>query len=126
MLPLILWTALIVSVILTVRALTLASWWRMWVAAMCSLVISIVTGFTIGPYVIVLTCLQLAGAVALRRAAGPRGWAGLALLGSLIWVVGFPGRVWDGSWLLWLSTFLLATLVVAIGPRRSRADHRFA
>lgn len=110
----ILWTLLLVSVLRALEALANRSWRTMWFAAACSLVFCIVAGFGLGPFVIVLTFLQLASAVALRVKAGPLGWLGLLLSGIVVWVVGFPGQVWAWSWALWLVAFLLGSLILAM------------
>ncbi|CCF85070.1 hypothetical protein [Nitrolancea hollandica] len=74
-----LWGFLIASLILTAIGLWRRSWKFLWLAAGLSLVFSIAAGFSIGPLTFLLTCLQLAAAIASRRESGTQGWVLLLL-----------------------------------------------
>ena len=49
--------------------------------------------FSIGGLVVLLTCLQLAGALALQRRVAWRGWAMFFLLAILVWTIARPGQL---------------------------------
>ena len=108
------WTLLLASLILTPRALVTGSWWTMWSAAVLSSVVSVAGALSIGALTFLLTCLQLAGAVALRRAAGQHGWTVLMLAAILVWTLIVPAQVLIGGWFPWLLAFPLVTLVGTI------------
>ncbi len=88
-----LWGFLIVSLILTAIGLRRQSWKLLWLAAGLSLVFGIAAGFSIGPLTFLLTCLQLAAAVASRRETGTQGWVLLLLAALLIWIVLVPVQI---------------------------------
>jgi hypothetical protein len=113
----------IIWLLLTARAIAGRSWRAMWAAAMLSLLLNLLTGFSIGPYTFLLTCLQLASAIALRFGADCRDWLGLLLGGVLVWVLIVPVQIAVWSWvpraLAWPVTAAVASAVLAVGlPRR--------
>lgn len=61
---------IVASLLLTPLALFRRSWLLMWMAAALSLAASIITGFSIGPFIFLITAVQFAAAVALRWMAG--------------------------------------------------------
>jgi hypothetical protein len=116
----------IIWLLLTARAIAGHSWRTLWAAAMLSLLFSLLTGFSIGPLSFLLTCLQLASAIALRFGAVWRDWLGLLLGGVVVWVLIVPVQVAVGSWmpwtLAWPATAAVASAVLAVGlPRREAA-----
>lgn len=109
----VLWATFIASLLLTPLALLRRSWPLMWAAAALSLAVSIITGFSIGPLIFLLTALQFAAAVALRWAVGPRGWAALLLLAGLVWAVAVPGQLTLGWPLPWVVAIFLVALAAS-------------
>ena len=88
-----LWATLVASLSATAYGLARQSWPRLLVAALLSLTFSL-TAFSLGFLTLLLTCLQLAAALALRRSAGARGWTILLLLGAFAWAVGILVPLW--------------------------------
>jgi hypothetical protein len=82
--------ALGASVFLTLAAIMSRSWLLMWLASLLSLVYCIVADFSIGPYVFLLTSLQLVAAIGMRRQAAASTLVVLLLVGIVIWVVIVP------------------------------------
>ena len=82
---LILWLSLALSVLLTFFSVSAARWEAVAVAAVLSFGFAVVGILSVGPFVLLLTLLQIGAAVAIKRSAGPRGW--LAALG-------IPAGVW--------------------------------
>jgi len=109
-----LWAALVGSLILTPIAFLFRSWVWLLTAAVLSLVFSIAALFSIGPAVVLLTCLQLAGAVAFRWSFGWRGWAGLMLLGATVWAIAVPGQISLGREIPVIVVLPLALLAALI------------
>jgi hypothetical protein len=108
-------SALFVSIVLTVVAIVSRSWLEMWVAALLSLVFSIVAGFSLGPFVFLLTSLQLMSAIGMRWRASGLTWTSLLALGIIIWVALVPLQLISGVVLLpWLIGFPLVTLICTI------------
>jgi hypothetical protein len=92
-----LWCALVASVLLTPLAVVTGSWLIMWVAALLSASVSFLGLFTIGALTFLLTCLQLATAIGLRRAeTEPKIWKNPLLLGLLVWALIVPAQVLSG------------------------------
>ncbi len=109
-----LWGFLIASLILTAIGLRRRSWKLLWLAAGLSLVFSIAAGFSIGPLTFLLTCFQLAAAVASRRETGTQGWLLLLLAALLIWIVVVPVRIAGLQWLSWLLAFPVVVIIAAV------------
>lgn len=83
----ILWVLIVVSLLLTMRALWSGSWQTMWAAALVSLAFCLIAIWSIGSLLFLLTCLQLAAAIAMRRSVDVRGWATLILAGGIAFVL---------------------------------------
>ena len=100
LLALVLWGNLFASLGLTNLALLRDSWRLMAVAAFLSFQFSFLAILSIGPFTILLTCLQVGAAVAISRCYGGRGWL-LSLGGGLaVWLL-LVGSV---LFLAWQST----------------------
>ena len=119
------WSALVASVLLTPLALLTGSWFIMWVAALLSTAVSFAGIFSIGPLTFLLTCLQLAAAIALRRSSDEAEWKVWLLVGVGVWAAVVPVQIL--SWALtgfgilgWYFAFPLiaavGTVAVFIGP----------
>ena len=108
-----LWATLVASLSATVYGLARRSWPRLLVAALLSLTFSL-TAFSLGLLTLLLTCLQLAAALALRRSAGARGWTILLLLGAFAWAVGVLVPLWLDPLTAWLPTITLAMIAIGI------------
>lgn len=109
-----LWGLMVISVLLTLRAIDSGTWLTMWVAALISLTASLIAIWSIGSLIFLLACLQVAAAVALRRSAGLWAWlafllAGLGAFGVIIFGLAFV-RAWD----LWLVVIPLAFAVASL------------
>lgn len=107
-----LWSVLVISIALTIRALAGRSWVVMWVAALGSLVVSFLGMLSIGGLTILLTSLQIAAAVGLRQSASTRRWAVYVPLAVLVWVIVVPVQLFATQWLSW---FFLFPLLGALG-----------
>lgn len=122
--------AIISSLALTSLALTWRSWSLLFVASLLSLAFSVAAIFSIGLLVVLLPCLQLAGAVALQRRASWHEWAALLFLAVLVWMIAIPGQLAVGLRVPLIALLPVALLggagSLAIGPlvRRRRARHR--
>lgn len=114
-----LWGILITSLILTPIGIRQRSWKLLWLAAALSLVFSIAAGFSIGPLTFLLTCLQLATAVASRQEAGRRGWVLLLLAALLIWIIVVPVQIAGLPWLSWLLAFPVVAVIAAVATALS-------
>lgn len=91
------WCALVASVLLTPLAVVTGSWFIMWVAALLSAYVSFLGLFTIGALTFLLTCLQLGGAIVLRRSeTDPNAWKLPLLLSLLVWALIVPAQVLSG------------------------------
>lgn len=119
------WCALITTVLLTPLALLTGSWFIMWVAALISAAVSFTGIFSIGPLTFLLTCLQFAAAIALRRSSAEAEWKVWLLLGLGVWVLVVPAQMLSlavlGRGVLgWYYAFPLiaavGTIAVFIGP----------
>lgn len=108
------WGILLVSLILTPVGIRQHSWKRLWLAALLSLMCSIVAGFSIGPLIFLLTCLQLGAAVACRWQAGAKGWIVLLLVALLIWVIIVPVQLAGLQWMPWLLAFPVVAVIAAV------------
>lgn len=119
-----LWLSVVVSIVLTVRALVSRSWLTMWVASLClfPFVLS-----SVGIFTILLMALQLAAAGALRRNASAWGWAAFIVSSAIIWVAvifsaRFTSFVWIGGIpLLPISLLALLLPLLPIGDPRPQA-----
>lgn len=109
-----LWGSLVGSLILTPIGIRKQSWKLLWLAAVLSLAFSIAAGFSIGPLIFLLTCLQLAAAVASRWEAGRREWVLLLLAALLIWIVVVPVQIAGLQWLPWLLAFPVVAVIAAV------------
>ena len=121
-----LWAALLASVIVTPVGLAARSWPRLLAGALLSLAFSIAAAFSFGLLALLLTCLQLAAAVALRWSAGRRGWTVLLLLALLAWALAVPIPLFLEPPTPWLPAITLAMLIAGfalaiVGPMRPRA-----
>ncbi|MGH2616776.1 MAG: hypothetical protein ACRDJC_16195 [Thermomicrobiales bacterium] len=125
-----LWGLMVISILLTLRAIDSGNWLTMWVASLVSLTASLVAIWSIGSLTFLLTCLQVAAAVALQRSAGFWNWiafllAGVAVFGLVIYGLAFV-RAWD----LWLVVIPLAfaltslLLIADLPLRRREVDAR--
>jgi hypothetical protein len=110
----------VVSVLLTLRAILSQTWVTMWLAALVSLIASLVAIWSFGSLLFLLTCVQLVAAVAIRHAGSMREWAlllfaAVATFGLVVYGLAFL-RLWD----LWVSAWPLAFLAwsVLLRPRR--------
>ncbi len=119
-----LWGFLIVSLILTAIGLRRQSWKLLWLAAGLSLVFGIAAGFSIGPLTFLLTCLQLAAAVASRRETGTQGWVLLLLAALLIWIVLVPVQIAGLQWLSWLLAFPVVVVIAAVATALSGSSSK--
>jgi hypothetical protein len=114
----------VVSVLLTLRAIDSGTWLTMWVAALVSLTACLMAIWSIGSLLFLLTCLQLAAAVAIRQPVDWRGWiasllAGMATFGIVIYGLAFA-RAWD-LWLIAMPlAFALASLLLLTDLRLRR------
>lgn len=89
----ILWSMLVGSLWLSVWGLRRRSFVPMAWAALLSFVFSLVTGFSIGSFVLVLPLLQVAAAVALLLRARWSGW--------LLLLVAAVALYFYGTWVRW-------------------------
>lgn len=90
----IIWCALVASILLTPLAVVTGSWFIMWIAALLSAYVSFLGIFTIGVLTFLLTCLQLGGAIALRRSKTDlHAWRGPLLLSLLAWALIVPAQM---------------------------------
>ncbi len=103
-----LWALLVVSALLTVRATWSGSWLTMWVAALTSLTASLIAIWSIGSLTFLLTCLQVAAAMALRRSAGVWRWLALLLAGLSAYGVLVFGLALARAADIWLIAIPLA------------------
>jgi hypothetical protein len=87
-----LWCALVASVLLTPLAVVTGSWLIMWVAALLSAYVSFLGLFTIGALTFLLTCLQLAAAIGLRRSSPGIAWK-ILLGGLIVWGIVVPVQI---------------------------------
>jgi hypothetical protein len=113
------WCALIASLLLTPLGLLTGSWIIWWIAAHLSVAVSFAGIFSIGAATFLLSCLQLALAIALRRSPGGVEWKIPLLLGLLVWGIVVPGQILlmaaVGKALLgWYYAFPLAAIVGTI------------
>ncbi len=114
-----------VSVLLTLRAILSQTWMTMWLAALVSLTASLLAIWSFGSLTFLLTCAQLAAAVAMRRSSSAREWvlllfAAVATFGLVVYGLAFL-RLWD----LWVVAFPLAFLAwsVFLHPRHVPRHH---
>lgn len=82
------------SILFTVRAVLERSSGKMWLAALCSLLVSFILIFSVGGVVFLLTALQIAAAITLSRAI-PGLTMPLALLLALAtWAILIPAQLY--------------------------------
>lgn len=111
MLPTVVAIAGLVSIVFTVRGLMTHWWVLLWIAALCSFVVSFFGLYSIGGAVFLLTCLQLS-AVVLLGAATDRNTTAVILLASVaIWAAVVPVQVYGPQWLGGYSVYLLVGLL---------------
>ncbi len=103
-----LWGLVVVSLLLMLRAIDSGTWLTMWVAALVSLAASLIAIWSIGSLIFLLTCVQLAAAVAMRWAVGWRGWIVSLLAGASAFGVVIYGLAFVREWDLWLIAMPLA------------------
>jgi hypothetical protein len=106
----------VASLLFMFRALSGRSWVLMWVAALASLAVSFVTIFSIGALVFLLTCVQLAATVAMRRGASRREWIIALFLGIVVWIIVIPGQFFGPTWLPGFGILVLVGLLGLILP----------
>jgi len=82
-----LWSMLAVALLLTWAGLARGSWKQMALAAVLSLLFSVATMFSIGPFIFLTTCLQAGAALAIYRNAQVRERVGLLLGSVMVWVL---------------------------------------
>ena len=87
LLALVLWGNLFASLGLTNLALLRDSWRLMAVPALLSFQFSFLAILSIGPFTILLTCLQVGAAVAISRGYGGRGWLLSLGAGLEVWLL---------------------------------------
>jgi drug/metabolite transporter superfamily protein YnfA len=91
----------------------------MWAAALTSLVFSLISIGSLGLVTLLLTCLQLAAAIALRRSAAAHGWT--FAVAVLVWVVIVPAQLLGAIQADWFYAptlaFLLGSLVLMVPVR---------
>ncbi len=109
-----LWTLMVVSVLLTLRAIDSGTWLTMWVAALISLAASLIAIWSIGSLIFLLACLQLAAAVAIRRSVDWQGWIALLLTGTTTFGVVIYGLAFARAWDLWLVAMPLAVALASL------------
>ncbi len=81
------WSMLAASLVLTWAGLARGSWRQLALAAVLSLLFSLVALFSIGPFTFLLTCLQAGAALAMYRDYGVRGQVASLLGGLTIWLL---------------------------------------
>lgn len=117
----VLWALMLLSILLTLRAIDSGTWSTMWVAALVSLTASLIAIWSIGSLIFLLTCVQLAVTVAIRWSVDWRGWtaallAGIGAFGLITYGLAFV-RAWD-LWLIAMPlTFALASLLLSTNLR---------
>jgi hypothetical protein len=89
----VIWLILCVSIVLTLRALLSHSWLLTRTAALASLFFSLIAISPLSLVTFLLTCLQLATAVALRRSTSPCEWISALAAALLVWVGVVPARL---------------------------------
>lgn len=88
-----LWTGFVASLALTATGRLRRSWLNLALAASLSLVFGVAALFNVGAMTVMLTCVQLAGAVVLRWGVDWRGALAWSLLGGFVWVVAIFGQL---------------------------------
>lgn len=84
---LIFWSMLAASLVLTWAGLARGAWRQLALAAVLSLLFSIVALFSIGPFTFLLTCLQAGAALAIARNYRTRGQVASLLGGLAVWLL---------------------------------------
>ncbi len=107
----ILWVLIGVSLLLTVRATWSNSWQAMWAAALVSLAFCLIAIWSIGSLVFLLTCLQLATAIAWREGADLRSGSLFLLAGGLLYLVLVYGLAILHAQEVWVVAFPLAFVI---------------
>lgn len=102
----------IASIILTLRAFFGHTWQLMWAASVASFLVSAATILSIGPFVFLLTCLQIAATLAIRRNASGREKVIILGVAAFIWLILVPGQLIG---LPWLGSIVNLTLVGLLG-----------
>lgn len=110
--PAVLGLGMIASLLLTVRGLAGHSWVLMWAAALASFIASVALIFSFGAIFLVITCLQLGAAVAIRRGATRRGWSAALLTGLLVWIAVIPLQTLVSEWFGTTAAYALLALAV--------------
>ncbi|HLI50606.1 MAG TPA: hypothetical protein VKU87_02350 [Thermomicrobiaceae bacterium] len=104
----------VASIALTFVALALDSWKLGWAAALASLFLAIITGFSIGPYLFLVTCLQIGAALFLRWRLTWRGALALQLLAATVWFMVVPFQIFVFNAISLLAGMLLVTILAAL------------
>lgn len=108
-----------ISVLLTLQAVIGRTWMTMWLAALVSLTASLMAIWSFGSLIFLLTCMQVAAAVAIRRASSARESVALLLAGVITFGLLVYGLAFLRLWELWVVAFPLAVLAwsVFLHPR---------
>jgi hypothetical protein len=114
----------IASLALTLRAMASHPWQMMWAAAVASLLVSAVTIFSIGAIVFLLTCLQLASAMAMRRKASGREWLGWLALAVFVWCIVVPVQLISPAWSPGFGILVLVGFIGLLLPLLPSAKSR--
>lgn len=110
----VLWVLILISLLLTVRAILSRSWQTMWAVAAVSLAFCLIAIWSIGSLLFLLTCLQLAAALALRHSVAlPRRVTSL-LAGALAVLVIVYGLASLHAETMWVIAFPLAFIIASI------------
>jgi hypothetical protein len=104
----VLWVLMLLSALLTLRAVLSGTWQTMWLGGLVSLAASLIALWSIGSLINLLTCLQLAAAIGLRRRVDWRGWAALLLGGVLAFGLLAYGLALLQTWDFWVIAFPIA------------------
>lgn len=91
--------ATIASIMLMLRAVSGHAWHLMWGASVASLLVSSVTILSIGAFILLLTCFQLAATLAMRRSASGREWLILLGIAAFVWFLLVPIQILGAPWL---------------------------
>jgi hypothetical protein len=107
----VLWVLMLLSALLTLRAALSGTWQTMWLGGLVSLAVSLVALWSIGSLIYLLTCLQLAAAIGLRRRVDWWGCAALLLSGVFAFGLLVYGLALLQAWDFWVIAFPLAFAV---------------
>jgi hypothetical protein len=117
----ILWVLIVVSLLLTLRGMASRSWRMMWASSAVSLAFCLIAIWSIGPLLFLLTCLQLATAIAWREEADLQSGLLFLFAGTFLFLVIVYGLAIVHAKELWVVAFPFAFLIgtLALKPRFS-------